>query len=270
LQGLVGFKSTARLVPTAGALPLSTTLDTVSALTRTVRDAVLLHQVLAGRRVAPDDRPLAGLRLAVPRTVMQEGLDATVSAAYARSLSVLSAGGAQLEEIALPLLGEVAEINASGGFAAAESWAWHRRLLAGHEAQYDPRVAIRIRRGASMSAADYIDLMGARRDWMSRMEVALAPYDAMLSPTVPMVAPELAPLLADDAGFFAVNGALLRNPSAVNLLDGCALSLPCHRDGELPVGLMLWSSALRDDALLAAGLAVEAALGSVRHEVPRR
>src|SRR5262249_19537053 len=127
-------------------------------------------------------------------------------------------------------------------------------------ARYDPRVAARIRRGQSMSAADYIDLLNARRDWIARMERALHGFDAALSPTVPCVAPPVAPLVADDAAFFATNARLLRNPSVVNLLDGCALSLPCSTAGELPVGLMLWTTALRDDALLDAALAVETAL----------
>ncbi len=85
-------------------------------------------------------------------------------------------------------------------------------------------------------------------------------FDAMLSPTVPVVAPPLAPLLADDVAFFATNALLLRNPAVVNLLDGCALSLPCHEPGEMPVGLMVWSAALRDDTVLDTSLAIEAAL----------
>ena len=62
---------------------------------------------------------------------------------------------------------------------------------------------------------------------------------------MPIVAPPLAPLVDDDDAFFAVNGLLLRNPSIVNFLDGCALSLPCQHDDELPVGLMVWSAARR-------------------------
>lgn len=111
-----------------------------------------------------------------------------------------------------------------------------------------------------MSAADYIDLIAARRAWILRMEHALQGFCALLLPTVPMVAPPLPPLVEDDDAFFAVNGLLLRNPHVVNLLDGCALSLPGHREGEFPVGLMVWSSALRDDAVLDASLAIEAAL----------
>ena len=265
LQGLVGFKSTARLVPTDGAVPLSTTLDTACAITLSVRDAIVLHEVLANRRVALSDKPLGALRLALPKTVMLDNLDATVSRAFGRTIAALADHGAQIEEIDLDLLAEVATINAAGGFSPAEAWAWHRHRLAAHEQQYDPRVAQRMHRGEAMSAADYIDLVHARRIWIRRMDAVLAPYDALLSPTVPIVAPPLAPLLTDDAAFFTVNAALLRNPSCVNLLDGCALSLPCQAEGELPVGLMVWNSAMRDDAVLQASLAIEAALS-----LPRR
>jgi len=265
LQGLVGFKSTAQLVPTTGAVPLSTTLDTACAITRSVRDAVVMHEVLADRPLTTSAPPLRTLRLAMPKTLMLDSLDATVGRAFERTLSTLRRQGAEIEEIDLGLLAEVTSINAAGGFAPAEAWAWHRQRIAAHAQQYDPRVAQRIRRGEAMSAADYIDLLQARRSWILRMQVALAPYDGLLSPTVPIVAPLLEPLLTDDAAFFAVNGALLRNPSCVNLLDGCALSMPCQEDGELPVGLMVWSSAMRDDAVLQASLAIEAALALPRH-----
>jgi amidase/aspartyl-tRNA(Asn)/glutamyl-tRNA(Gln) amidotransferase subunit A len=264
LQGLVGYKSTARLVPTEGAVPLSTTLDTVCAITRSVGDAVAAHEVLAARRVALAGRPVTALRLALPTTLMLDDLEPAVAAAFERALRDLRAAGARIEEIALPELADVATINATGGFSPAEAWAFHRARLATDEARYDPRVAARIRRGQSMSAADYIDLLNARRAWIARMARALDGFDAALSPTLPCVAPPVAPLLADDTAFFAVNGRLLRNPSIVNLLDGCALSLPCGARGELPVGLMLWTTALRDDALLDAALAVEAALASAQ------
>lgn len=260
LQGLVGFKNTARLTPAAGTIPLSTTLDTVCAITRSVRDAVLLHEVLADRRVALAARPVHRLRLAVPTRAMLDGLDATVGAAFERSLATLRSAGARIDEIELAPLDDVARINATGGFSPAEAWARHRTLLARHEAEYDPRVALRIRRGSGMSAADYIDLLHARTRWIAEMTGAMQGFDAMLSPTVPCVAPPIAPLRADDAVFFAANAQLLRNPSVVNLLDGCALSLPCHAPGELPVGLMVWSSALQDDTVLDASLAIEAAL----------
>ena len=264
LQGLVGFKNTARLTPTEGAVPLSTTLDTACAITLSVRDAVLLHEVLADRSVALAARPVAALRLAVPTTTMLDSLDPTVARAFARTVATLRAAGAHIDEIALAPLTEVPGINASGGFSAAESWAWHRKLLSSHADQYDPRVALRIRRGETMSAADYIDLLHARHDWIHRMRLAMRGFDAMLSPTVPCIAPPIAPLLNDDAAFFATNALLLRNPSVVNLLDGCALSLPCQGPDEMPVGLMVWSDALQDDTVLDASLAIEAALASAR------
>jgi aspartyl-tRNA(Asn)/glutamyl-tRNA(Gln) amidotransferase subunit A len=260
LQGLVGFKNTQRLTPLDGTVPLSTSLDTVCAITADVRDAVTMHQILAQRTVALDARPLAGWRLAVPRTLMLDALDATVARAFDRTLGQLRAAGAQVEEIALPELAELATINANGGFAAAESWAWHRRRMAERGGGYDPRVALRIRRGDAISAADYIDLLDARQRWIDRMQRAMHGFDAMLSPTVPIVAPEIAPLVASDDAFFAANGLLLRNPSAVNFLDGCALSLPCHQRGEMPAGLMVWSGALADDRVLSIALTIEAAL----------
>ncbi|HET9821942.1 MAG TPA: amidase [Burkholderiaceae bacterium] len=264
LQGLVGFKSTARLVPTDGCIPLSTTLDTACAITQSVRDARLLHELLAARIVARLARPLAAWRLAVPRTVMLDALDPPVAQAFERSLEVLRAAGAIVDEFDLPELADAAALGRGGGLSAAESWAWHRERLSEREADYDPRVVVRIRRGASLSAADYIDLLRERRAWIERMQAAIAPYDALLSPTVPLVAPRMAPMVASDEVFFATNAQLLRNPSIVNLFDGCALSLPCHRMGDWPVGLMVWAPAMADDRVLAIGAAVEDALAIAR------
>ncbi|MHB1249811.1 MAG: amidase [Polaromonas sp.] len=260
LCGIVGFKGTARLVPASGAVPLSTTLDTVGALTHSVRDAITVHEVLAARTVRLAGKPLPACRLAVARTQMQDGLDDTVAQAFGRSLQVLRKAGAHVEEIDLDEISELTAINATGGFSAAESYAWHRTLIAGHEAEYDPRVALRILRGVRMSAADYIDLLAARKQWMARMETRLSGFDAVLSPSVPIVAPTIASVLDDDTEFFRVNSLLLRNTAMVNMLDGCAISVPCHSPGQLPVGLMLWHAALHDDALLDLALQVESAL----------
>lgn len=175
---------------------------------------------------------------------------------------MLRQAGARIEEIALEEINELPAINATGGLSAAESYAWHRTLIAVHQAEYDPRVALRILRGAQMSAADYIDLVAARRQWIVRMEARLGGFDAVLSPTVPLVAPAIASVLHDDEEFFRVNGLLLRNTAVVNMLDGCAISLPCHMPGQLPVGLMLWHAALHDDPVLDLALQVEAALAA--------
>ena len=262
LQGLVGFKNTQRLTPLAGAVPLSSTLDTACAITRSVRDAVLVHGLLAGRTPQPCQRPLHALRQGVPQTMMLDGLDSDVARAFERTLAQLRSAGAQIDDIPLTPLGDLAGLQAQGGFSAAESWAWHRARLALREAEYDPRVAQRIRRGEAISAADYIDLHQARLRWIAAVEAVVQGFDALLSPTVPMVAPALAPLLGSDKRFFAINALLLRNPSVDNLMDGCALSLPCQAPNEMPVGLMVWGPAMADDAVLGVALQIEAALAS--------
>lgn len=265
LCGIVGFKSTQGLVPLDGALPLSTTLDTVCAMTRSVRDAILVHEILANRTVAARAAAdgVRGLQLAVVRGLMCEGIEPVVSEAFERSLQRLADHGAQLVDVALPELGTLAGLQASGGFTAAESFTWHRRLLQTRAAAYDPRVAQRIARGETMKAWEYLDLHRQRADWIRQVRQRIDGFDAVLSPTVPLLAPPIAavaPGAERDTEFFRVNGLLLRNTSVVNMLDGCGLSLPCQRPGDAPVGLMLWAGAGRDDAVLGAALAVERAL----------
>jgi Asp-tRNA(Asn)/Glu-tRNA(Gln) amidotransferase A subunit family amidase len=260
LQGLVGFKNTQRLTPLQGCVPLSSTLDTACAITRSVRDAVLVHGILGDRMPHIQSRPLHQWRLAIAQTVMLDGLDAEVTQAFEFAVNALRSAGAQIDDLPMPHLSELAGLQSQGGFTAAESWAWHRHRLSEREGDYDPRVAQRIRRGEAMSAADYIDLHQARHRWINAMQSHLQGYDAVLSPTVPMVAPAMAPLLANDTRFFAINGLLLRNPSVVNMLDGCAISLPCQAPGQMPVGLMVWGPAMRDDTVLSIASEVEAQL----------
>ena len=267
LNGIVGFKNTARLVPTSGAVPLSTTLDTAGALTRSVRDAITVHEILGASTLTRSFAPASAYRLAVVTEVFQDDLDPTVTRAFQRSLAQLRRLGAHIEEISLPELAELDALNANGGFSAAESLAWHRPLLAQHRSEYDPRVVARIERGQLLSAADYVSLLRHRADWIARMAHRLAGVDAVLSPTVPMVAPPLAsvaPGSVNDEAFFKANARLLRNTSIVNLLDGCAISIPCHQAGELPVGLMLWHGALQDDTVLNIALQIEALLHAPR------
>lgn len=263
LNGVVGFKNTARTTPTQGVLPLSTTLDTVSAMTRSVRDAILAHEILSGTRVPQGRRPLSDYRLGVCKRYFLDSMDTTVARAFERTLQALSAAGARIVDIDLPAMDELTSLNATGGFSPAESYAWHRELLARDGARYDPRVAARIQRGANMKACEYMDLVRGRADWIARMGRALNGLDAVLSPTVPITAPtqaSVAPGAERDEEFFRVNALLLRNPSAINFLDGCALSLPCHQHDEMPVGLMLWQGAMHDHTVLQLALQVEATL----------
>jgi amidase/aspartyl-tRNA(Asn)/glutamyl-tRNA(Gln) amidotransferase subunit A len=194
---------------------------------------------------------------------MLDSLDPLVAQAFQRSLDVLRRAGAHIEEVNLDGLNELGPMQATGGFSAAESYAWHRRLIEHHAGAYDPRVLARIARGADMLASDYIELVQSRLSWIGRMEQALQGYDALLSPTVPIVAPpiaDVAPGADRDAEFFRVNALLLRNTAAVNMLDGCALSLPCQRGNESAVGLMVWHAAMHDDAVLNVAREVERTL----------
>jgi aspartyl-tRNA(Asn)/glutamyl-tRNA(Gln) amidotransferase subunit A len=204
------------------------------------------------------------MRLAVPQTMVLDGLDHTVAQAFDRSLSILSNAGAQIIEIPLTEFADIPKVNSPGGLSPIEAYAVHHERLARAQAQFDQRVAARVMLGAPITAQQYIALLDKRRAWIASVERTIEGFDALMCPTVPTVAPELEKLIASDEAFFKANGQMLRNTFTINLLDGCSYSLPCHREGELPVGLML-SSVHGDDARLSAvALAVEDALSAHR------
>ena len=266
LCGVVGFKNTARLVPTDGCIPLSTTLDTACAMTRSVRDAILAHEILSATTVRRAGEPLSGYRLAVARNTMLDTLEAPVARAFERALKALRDAGAAVEEIHIPAIDTIGQMQSIGGFGAAESYAWHRELLARAADRYDPRVRKRVEGGAAMKAWEYVDLFRTRERVMASMAQSLHGFDAVLSPTLPIVAPpiaQVAPGAERDDEFFRVNALLLRNTSVVNMIDGCAISIPCQAPGELPDGLMIWQGALRDDVVLNVALQAEAALAGI-------
>ncbi len=261
LCGLTGFKPTARRVPMQGVLPLSEYLDSIGAMAPTVMCCAKMDAVLAGESfVAPVAHPLRGLRLLMPTNVVLDGIDEPVAAALQTALSRLSAAGAVIVESKIDAFSELAAINAKGGFTAAEAWTWHRKLIAEREAAYDQRVVSRIKRGKDMGAADLLDVIHSRRRWIAAVERQLAGFDAMIMPTVPIVAPKIADLQASDDAYYAANGLILRNPTMINFLDGCAISLPCHVQGNAPVGLSLAAAGGNDHRLLSIALAAEAVL----------
>jgi len=255
-NGIVGFKPTQRRVPLDGGVPLSFTLDSFGPLARTVACCAVLDAVLANETFVPlQPRPIKGMRLAVPTTVALDDLDDAVAKTFERALETLSRQGALIERIEVPEFLDVGVMNSKGGFAAAESYAWHRYLIAGSGDVYDPRVSSRILRGESISAADYIDLLNARKSLIARTEKRIAPYDALVLPTTANTPPVIADL-ADDKAFTKANLLSLRNCTLINMIDGCAISLPAHREGEVPVGLMLAASGGADRRIfeLAAGM----------------
>jgi aspartyl-tRNA(Asn)/glutamyl-tRNA(Gln) amidotransferase subunit A len=202
LCGIVGFKSTQKRVPLEGALELSRALDTVCAMTRSVQDCITVDAVLSGAMLPVRRRPIAGMRLAVPQTMVLDGLDNTVAQAFDRSLSILSEAGAQIIEIPMKEFADIPKVNAPGGLSPIEAYAVHHERLARAQAQFDQRVAARIMLGAAISAQQYIAILDKRRAWIASVERAIEGYDALMCPTVPTVAPELEKLIASDEAFF--------------------------------------------------------------------
>jgi aspartyl-tRNA(Asn)/glutamyl-tRNA(Gln) amidotransferase subunit A len=257
LCGIVGCKPTARRIPTDGVLPLSFTLDSVGPLAPTVACCAALDAVMAGEE--PDDLTpyrVDGLRLAAPQTVVLDGLDQAVATAHADALSRLAKAGTKIVDLPLAELNDIGTLNRYGGFAASEAYAWHRRLIETRGSMYDPRVLVRMMRGKDQDAAHYIELIRARADLIGRVAAISGHYDALIMPTVPIIAPPLAWLEAEEQ-FRAVNLLVLRNTAIANVLDRCAISIPCHRRGEAPVGLMLVGEHGADRRLFAIAAAVE-------------
>ena len=258
--GIVGYKPTARRVPITGVLPLAPSLDSVGPLAPSVACCAEIDAILAGETpAAPVPARLNGLRFAVPENMVLDNMDDTVAAAFDKALSTLSAAGARIEKIRFADFAELPAVNAKGGFAAAEGYAWHRHLLATRGAGYDPRIRVRIMRGEHMGAADYIDVVNARARLIASFDRATAPYDCVLMPSVPIVAPRIADL-DDERAYNSVNMLILRNTALGNFFDRCAISLPCHREGDAPVGLMLMGETMGDARLFGIAAAVEAAL----------
>jgi len=260
LCGLTGFKPTARRVPIDGVVPLSTSLDSIGPLAASVACCAVVDAVFAREAIdVPPPARLDALSFAVPKHYVMSNLDATVSGAFSRALSALSAKGVRIAEIDLPMLDELPGVNAKGGFAASEAYAWHRELIARRGNVYDPIIAPRIKRGAEISAAEYIELLARRADLQKRVSAVTSDFDAVVMPTCPIVAPRIADV-TDPDGFTRNNLLLLRNCTVGNFLDRCALSIPCHRAGELPVGFMVMGETMSDRRTLGIGRAVEEVL----------
>ncbi len=262
--GIVGFKPTARRVPIDGVVPLSTSLDSIGPLANSVEccaivDAVFAGECANGPIAVPEAVPLAGLRFGVPRQFVMDELDAVVAKAFERACNALAARGVRVEQVDLPQLNELPAINAKGGFAASEAFAWHQKLIARRGNVYDPLVHPRIMRGKEMSAADYIDLLAARASLQKRVSAVTQNYDAIVMPTCAIVAPTIEEVSTAD-GFTRKNMLLLRNTTVGNFLDRCAISLPCHAPGELPVGFMLMGEAMADKRVLAMARSVAPAV----------
>jgi aspartyl-tRNA(Asn)/glutamyl-tRNA(Gln) amidotransferase subunit A len=202
-----------------------------------------------------------GLRLAIPTRYLTEGLDSVVGRGYERALARLRAAGAQTVDSPLGGFHVLDEIEALGGVIGPEAYAVHRPLLAEHRERYDPRVRSRLEDSATATAANYLAAITLRDVAVAAFNESTRPFDAVLAPTV-VVVPPLFRDIDSDNDYRRINVEVRRNASAFNLLDRCALTLPCHEPGELPVGLMIVGERGQDARLLSLGIALEQVLSS--------
>ncbi len=262
LCGITGFKPTQARIPLEGAFPLSFTRDSIGPLAPSVSCCVLLDRIMAGDTWELPFSPanIRSLKLGVPTDILLDGLDAEVADAFQRTLSALSAAGATITEFRFPELMEEAEGSTRANFSAVEAYTLHRERLANHYDAFDPMVAKRLMLGANMLAADYVELLQLRTRIINSSRPRTITFDAVLSPTVPIVAPTLAAFRASEAEFLRLTGLVLRNTAPFNVLDRPAFSLPCHRQGEAPVGLQVIGQRGGDARLAEVALGIEAAL----------
>ena len=260
LCGVVGFKPTQARVPRDGAFPLSYTLDSIGPLANSVDCCAAYDAILSGDPVAPE-LPSKGLRLLLPKSMALEELDAEVERAFDRALKKLAQAGAQIEEVPVPAFNRQDEYFKGGGIAGAEVIEVHKPYIA-RAAEYDPRVGKRIAMGSTLTGADYAGLLALRSRFMREVGALAEPFDAIVLPSVPCVAPTIAEAEAGEEAYFRWNFRIMRNNGLINFLDGCALTLPCHEPGSAPVGFMVCGTAGTDRRILAAAAAVERVLSA--------
>lgn len=259
LNGLVGFKPTQKRVSLEGAFPLSFTLDSAGPLAKTVTDAHAADSVLSAEAYQPlHSQPVAGLRLLLPKGGFAlEAMEAHVSKAFEAALAKLAGAGAQIIEKPMPLFDEMVAVQSRAGFSPIEALYIHRERIDKEREHMDPVVSSRIDRGKGVSAVEYLDMLRRRAALLKAMDEALTPYDALVMPTTPMVAPLIADVLASLEAFMPKTLALIRNPIIANFFDLCSVSLPAPTDG-LPVGLMVTARHNHDQRLFTIAAGIEA------------
>jgi aspartyl-tRNA(Asn)/glutamyl-tRNA(Gln) amidotransferase subunit A len=258
LTGIVGFKPTAAVIPTTGIHPLSHNFDSVGVLANSVADASAVFDVLRGFENPARPVSLSGQRLGVIENYMRDGIEDYVAQTFDAAVAKL-AKTAHVVPIRLPEIGDIPALFKKGSLVGAEGYAWHRDIIETRAQECDPQIVDRMSKNASMAAHDYIVLQQRRAAIEASVAAQVADLDALLAPTVPIIAPRM-DAVREDKPFYAANAMLLRNPTVVNFLNGCAISLPCHAKGAAPVGLSVIGLGGQDDRILRLARAIEAAL----------
>lgn len=271
---VTGLKTTVGRISRAGVYPLSFTLDSVGPLCLGVEDAALVYQAMHGPdpldettlpHAAHDvlerlHAGIAGLRLAFAESVFFEDADPEVEDAVRACGAVFESLGARVESIDFPPAEAALRINPRGLVIAAEAYANNRRLLEEHFDDLDPVVAFRMAKGREVPAHEYIATMRERAALREQARSLMHDVDALLAPAVMIPPPALAEADRDPKAYSEANLKCLRNTAVGNLLDLCALSVPCgFSTAGLPIGLMICAKPFDEARLLRIGQAFQSA-----------
>jgi aspartyl-tRNA(Asn)/glutamyl-tRNA(Gln) amidotransferase subunit A len=274
LCGIVGLKTTVGRVSRAGVYPLSWTLDSVGPITRSVEDAALVYQAMQGADarddstvgVSPHDAlrglrdGVRGLRIALGETPFFEGVDAEVDRAVREAGRVLRSLGAQVTSIGVPEASAAWAEEKRPLLIAAEACAVNRIFLDQHLDALDPVIGPRMLGGRKLSAPDYFALLRRFAQLREELKWTLRDIDAMIVPTTMAAARPLAEFDATFETYLEYNTKVHRNTGLGNILDLCAVSLPCGFTTEgLPIGLMVYAKPFAEDMALRVAYAYEQA-----------
>ncbi|MCA0011103.1 amidase [Mesorhizobium sp. B292B1B] len=263
LNGVVGFKPTARRVPLTGAFPLSATLDSVGPLARTVAQCAAADAVMAGEDLAVlAPLALAGLRTGIPRGLLFGEAEDAVAAAFERCLGKIEQAGARIADFSIgDMIADLRAVTKRGSIAAMEGAEVHADwLAAGAPVPVDPHVSGPLSRAAMLPTPVYIRALRRRSALVAAMDERLASVDVLALPTTPVTAPTIVSLTQDAELRDRTEGLLLRNTQIANQFDLCAISLPMP-GMALPAGLMLVARHGHDRRLLSIAAEVERLLG---------
>jgi aspartyl-tRNA(Asn)/glutamyl-tRNA(Gln) amidotransferase subunit A len=282
LCGIVGLKPTFGLVSKYGVFPASWSHDTVGPMTRTVKDAAIMLNAMAGHD--PSDpssshrpkedytadlgRDIAGARIGIPDDYFFDVLDPTVHESVREAAGVLEGLGASVREVSVPMLAESAAISA--GMLGAEIAETHMRDLRDRPGDFDPSVRPRLEAGALGTAVRYVRAQRARTVFVRHVSEALKQVDAFLTPTVPVTAPRLGEDPVTVGGRRESRLTVLARLTRPFSLCGIpAVTVPCGlSQAGLPIGLQLAGRPFEDGALLNLAHAYEQATGQWKRRPP--
>ncbi len=259
--GIVGLKPGYNEVPAAGVIPLSPSLDHVGPLTTSVADAAIVWAILAGRTPEPlAELEPSRIRLARLTGYFDAPVEAAVRESFQAAVARLTAAGVDVTQVEIR---DAAAIPpAYVHLVLKEAHAWHAPYLETRTAQYTPTVGARLASGRDVTEAEYRTALDVAAAVRRSVDALLEPVDALVLPTLPIVAPPLGAgdLAIDGHAPMPVRAAMLKHTQPFNFSGHPAISLPVPAE-PLPVGLQLVGRREGTARLLAIAAACEKILG---------